>query len=201
MKIFKKRLDTQIVIAFGVMLVSFSTLFVTMYQASIMNKQNDVILKQTKANAWPCLIVEKTELGDKLSPDITKYLFSISNKGTGPAIIRGVRVKYKDTVVKSWREMFAVMQIPDSIPLWRTYSLISRSVISANESLTMIDISDNPKLAKYMINNGKDINVEIIYKSVFDELWMVERTLGNNASTYPVKVSKCTIPENEMFEN
>ncbi len=198
---FKKKIGAQLMIAFGVMIVSFSTLFVTMYQASIMNKQTEILLTQTKANAWPCLMVEKTELGGKTERRIEEYRFKLVNKGTGPAIISGVRLTYKGQVAMSWNHLFEIMQTPNSIVRSRTIGQISKGVLSANETTLMIDFTNRFEFIKWMKKNGADIKIEIYYKSVFNETWKIERLLDNTATSYPVQVDKCSIPENEMFMN
>ena len=51
----KKKIDPQLLIAIGVLIASFSALFVSIRQASIMNEQTNILLKQTKSNSWPYL--------------------------------------------------------------------------------------------------------------------------------------------------
>lgn len=198
---FKKKIGAQLIIAFGVMIVSFSTLFVTMYQASIMNKQTEILLTQTKANAWPCLMVEKTELGSEIAGRIEEYHFNLVNKGTGPAIIVGVRLTYKGQVATSWNHLFEIMQTPESIVRSRTIGQISKGVFSANETSLVVDFSDRFEFIDWMKKNGADIKIEIYYQSVFNEIWKIERRLDNTATSYPLKVDKCAIPQNEMFTN
>ena len=54
----KRKIDPQLLIAIGVMLISLSALVVSIRQSSIMNKQTEVLLQQTKSSAWPHLEVE-----------------------------------------------------------------------------------------------------------------------------------------------
>ena len=197
----KSKIDPQLTIAIGLMVVSFSTMFITMYQASIMNRQTEVLLTQTKANAWPCLLIGKTELGSGNSYQIEKYKFTLLNKGTGPAIIEGVRVSYKGQAAKNWDHLVEIMQIPDSISRSRILSQVSKGVISANDEIVMIDYSYNYELINWMKKHGDKILVEVYYKSVFDEIWRIEKQLNSNSSSYPKRVEKCLIPENEQFQN
>lgn len=197
----KWKFDIQVVIAFGVMIVSFSALFVSMYQARIMNKQTEVLLTQTKANSWPCLTIGKTELGDKKNGRIGTYYFTVQNKGTGPAIVQGVRLTFKGKVAKDWMHLHDVMQTPDSIKRYRILSPISQSIVSADELVRIIDYTNNLNMIDWMIKNGNDLLLEIYYKSVFGDIWLVKRRLNNDLSSYPVKVDKCPIKEDEQFQN
>ena len=197
---FKFKFDLQIFIALGVMLVSFSTMFVTMYQASIMNSQTSLMLKQTKASAWPCLIIGKTELGDKKLKRIATYKFILQNKGTGPAIIKGVRLTYKNKIVKNWYHLHNVMNTPDSIKRSRILSPISKTILSENESKDFIDYSGNYYMIDWMIKMGKDILIEIYYESVFGDMWKIEKYFDNSPSSYPTIVKKCNIKDSEQFE-
>ncbi len=176
-------------------------MFVAMYQASVMNRQTNILLTQTKANAWPCLIIEKNEYGGLKSQSIEQYNYVVKNKGTGPAIIDAVRVSYKGEAAQTWDDLIQLMQTPDSILNMRTISQISKVVISANDEIKIIDYSDNYELINWVMKHGDDILVEIYYKSVFDETWMVKRHFNNHASSYPEKIEKYKIPEDELFIN
>ena len=50
-----RKIDPQLIISIGIMLISLGAVYVSFRQATIMNKQTDILLQQTKANAWPSL--------------------------------------------------------------------------------------------------------------------------------------------------
>ncbi|MCT4614657.1 MAG: hypothetical protein N4A49_07270 [Marinifilaceae bacterium] len=197
----KKKIDFNIFTGIGIMLVSFSALFVSMYQASIMNKQTTLMLQQTKAGAWPCLVIGKTELGDSNTSQIKTLYYTVKNKGTGPAIIRGVKLTYKGKLVKNWTHLHKVMNTPDSIPKSRFLSPLSKSIISAKEQIKFIDFSGNYKLINWILKHKTDLKIEIYYESVFNEMWYSERNFSNKQSSYPKRVNRCEIKKEEQFEN
>ena len=182
-------------------MISILTMLITLYQTSIMNKQTQIQLTQTKANAWPCLQIGKTELGNIECNCIDKYYFSVYNKGTGTAIITGVRLQYKSKAITQWDKLKEIAHIPDSIQWSRTISPISSTVLSANEGRKIISFNGNIELIKWFIQNQDLFSLEIYYKSVFDEIFYVKKTLNNTLCSLPVKVKSCPIPTEELFKN
>ncbi|MDY8135021.1 hypothetical protein [Aquimarina sp. 2201CG5-10] len=176
MKLFKKSIDPNLLIAVGVLIASFSALFVYMRQASIMSEQTEILLKQTKANSWPHLDLSFSYNNPK-EIEYKRFSLSVVNKGIGPAIIQNVTISYNDMNIKNWNELYTELKIPDSVlQSGHAYSSVSNKVVSPNESIQFVDWSGNKELMRILRKNAGKIKVSICYKSVFDEFWKVERT-------------------------
>ncbi|MEM7381168.1 MAG: hypothetical protein AAF361_08205, partial [Bacteroidota bacterium] len=118
-----RRIDPNLVIAVGVLLASFAALFVYVRQANIMSEQTRILMEQTKANAWPHLSLELYR--GYSSDGMSSFKITVSNKGTGPAILEQTQVAFDGTEAESWQEFFEIINIPDSLPVVYSSSNIS----------------------------------------------------------------------------
>ncbi|MDH7446052.1 hypothetical protein [Aquimarina sp. 2201CG14-23] len=203
MKLFKKQIDPNLLIAIGVLIASFAALFVYMRQAAIMSEQTEILLQQTKANSWPYLDLSYSYNSSGKNDSNKKYSLSVVNKGTGPAIIQNVSISYNNKLVRNWKEFHATLNIPDSIlKIGYIKSSISNKVISPNENITFINWSGNSELVDIIRKNAGKIKVSICYKSVFNEFWNLER-IGFDGNTKKVTYSEpeTCVSNNDTFEN
>ncbi|WP_109851418.1 hypothetical protein [Aquimarina sp. AU58] len=196
----KKKFDSQMLLAIAVLIISGAALIVSMRQASIMNKQTDILLEQTKSNAWPRLSVG---FDQSWSDKTLQYLkIPIHNKGTGPAIIEGVRITYNGKVVKDWWDLFSKAKVPDSISTGISNRGIYNSVISANESFYWMQLVHDLRLRHWMYERKEKITIEICYKSVFNDYWILHKEgLNGTTSIQKLDTSKCPLPPEEMFKS
>ncbi|GAA0712893.1 hypothetical protein GCM10009430_03900 [Aquimarina litoralis] len=190
MKLFNKQVDPNLIIAVGVLIASFSALFIYMRQASIMSEQTEILLQQTKANAWPYLDLSYS-YNSSGKNDLDKiFSFALHNKGIGPAIIQDVSITYNDTLVKNWKEFHHALHINDSLlAIGYNTSSISNKVVSPNEKIRFIDWSKNTRLVDIVREKAGTIKIKVCYKSVFDEFWSVER-IGFDGITKEINYSR-----------
>ncbi|TPN86118.1 hypothetical protein [Aquimarina algicola] len=195
----KKKIDPNLLIAIGVLIASFSALFVYIKQANIMSKQTDILLEQTKANAWPRLDVGI----DRGYDNDTLYSLNIqmNNKGIGPAIIEAVRVTYKNEPAKDWWDLFVKTKLPDSIDNGIANVDVYNSVVSANENFYWLELKENPYLASWVFDKRKDIKIEVCYKSVFDDYWLLTNKELVSTTIEKLETNENPIPKSERFRN
>ncbi len=195
----KKRLDPNLIIAIGVLLASLGALVVSTRQASIMNRQTQILLNQSKSSAWPSLSIELYRgFGEGL---IQEYRITVSNRGTGPAIIERVIISYDGQSVPHWDAFMQLIELPDSISGSRDSGSLFHRVIRPNEDVPVIDLSFNPGLMQYFYKNGEKITFQICYKSVYDEYWLVQRN-GFQTNLEAINkeiVDKCPATEGVEF--
>jgi hypothetical protein len=196
----KKKFDSQMLLAIAVLIISGGALIVSMRQASIMNKQTDILLEQTKSNAWPRLSVG---LDQSKSDETLEYLkIPIHNKGTGPAIIEGVRVTYDGQITKDWSDLFNKAKVPDSISKGISNKGIYNSVISANESFYWVRLTNDPRLRLWIYERKEKITIEICYKSVFNDYWLLSKEVLNGTTLIQkLDTPECPILPDEMFKS
>ena len=168
----RKKIDINLIIAIGVLLASIGTLIVSTRQASIMNEQTEIQLEQSKSSAWPSLGIEMTRNIQK--DGLQDYFFTISNRGTGPAIVEQTSISYEGKLVASWEELYNLMNVPDSIKRHEINILLNR-VIKPNEDFMLINWAGNRPLMNHIYPNSDKISITICFKSVFGDYWQVKR--------------------------
>lgn len=199
----KIKTEPNLLIALGVLITSFASLFVCISQTSIMSKQNQILMQQTKASAWPSLSIHTWNTGN--TSGLNGFKIKLTNKGTGPAIIQKVIIKHDGKAVKNWKEFYTEIKIPQNIPHSHTISKLSNQIISANEEFELIDWSSSKKMMQYIYNHADKISIEIYYRSVFNEFWVVKREgfnsgLSGSEKNTQTKIEESTIPNAVFFE-
>lgn len=196
----KPKIDPNLIIAVGVLIASFSALFVYMRQAAIMSEQTAILMQQTKASAWPRPALSVNRAYDT-EGKVTQLSIHITNKGTGPAIIEGAMIKVGDRPVKDWQEFHEVIGVPDSVKINFSYSSIYGNIITPNEEFRLIDWSFNDPLMEYIQSKADKISISICYRSVFDEFWILEREGFKNFTKNNVNVSEnCSFSADQLFQ-
>ena len=156
-KIFKQ-LKPELLLAIIAVLISISTMFVYLYQSSLMKTQQ-------KMSVWPHLTFGPSWDHDHLALNLT-------NKGIGPAIIKKVKIVINDVQIDGIHEL--MKHIPDSLKSEFTYSsLWPGQVVMAGEVIQFFK-NTNPETIKYLLGlmeNG-NIKIEICYCSVYDDCWL-----------------------------
>ncbi len=194
------KIDPNLLIAIGVLIASFGTLIVSMKQASIMNEQTEVLLEQSKLNAWPSLSIEMHKGFQKNG--INRFSVEISNRGTGPAIIEQTIIKYNGVSFKNWTEFYELLHAPDSIRTGHGNDILYNRIISPNEDFILVNWSFNKKLARFIYERANNFSVEICYKSVYGDLWNVCRNglKSNLEKNQRKKIDACDASNEVLFE-
>lgn len=193
--------DPQMIIAICVVLVSFCALFVSLFQAKVMNEQRDLMLQQAKASVWP-----RIEFGvgksQELSGKITAYRLAMSNKGVGPALITGIKITYDSKLMKTWGDIFRELELDDSVNFMSSNSAFNDIVLQTGATTEILDLSNNIPLAQAFYDNASKIKIEILYKSIYEDLWKITvPNLRSNKKNIYEQVTGVTINEKEQFTN
>lgn len=200
----RKSISSQTIFTLLAVGVSMAALFVSMYQSAIMREQTELLIQQTKAQAWPHLDLELYRGFSWITEEgrtIDEFKITVQNKGTGPAIIEGLKISYNDTLVQNWEALFALMGVPDSIPLVLNNTRLHNRVIASNEEIRLIDFARNTELRKWVFKHSDKLNVQVCYRSVFDEYWTSERNgfQTNQEFTTKNQVEACTWDASALF--
>lgn len=199
-----KKINSQSLMAIGVLAVSFIALFVSVRQTSIMSEQTRLLVEQNKASAWPRLEIglSKSFIGNREDGfKISQFKIKINNKGTGPAIVESVRVLFDGQPANNWGEFYQLIGLPDSIPNGHSNSTIMNNVIAANEEKIMLNLTNNPALMEYIYQYADKFSMEICYKSVYDDHWISKR-LGFYSGIDEVtteRIAGCQVSAQELF--
>jgi len=129
-----------IAVGVGVLISSFTALFVYVKQTQIMKEQPRILLEQTKANSWPHLPIELWR-GDNHYGKPIIYKIIVTNKGIGPAILEKTRIPCDGVFAESWNDFYRILKVPDSIQVTHSNGNIHNRVLASNELKELIDWS------------------------------------------------------------
>ncbi|WP_091343422.1 hypothetical protein [Alkalimonas amylolytica] len=167
--------NPEMIIAGSALMVSLITAFVSIYSAFIDRAY-------ARASVWPRLEFFYNYIeGDN-------FAYEITNKGTGPALIKYVRLSYEDQPIRSWPEY---LTLSTGRTVSHTQSFIYSRVISAGETVTALYTTDF-EAAKLLVADNK-LKIELCYCSIYNECWLL------NDSIEPKTISYCQIDEHLRF--
>lgn len=155
---FLKKVKPELLMAFLAVLISFLTLFVYLYQSSLMKTQQMM-------SVWPHVTFGPTWSSDYLA-------LNLINKGVGPALVKGVKVKINEQEVEGIQNLMDY--VPDSLQSEFNYSsLFPGQVIMVGENIQLFQTS-SPKTIGYflqLLREGK-IRIEVCYCSIYEDCWV-----------------------------
>ncbi len=109
------------------------------------------------------------------------------NNGIGPAFIEEVKIHYNDSIYEGDPRAFTskVIRRQENVEFY--YSTLKKGrLLPAGEIIELIGIEDDSvnTLKLYKWFGGDKVDLEVIYKSVYDEVWSA-RGIG----TEPIKLN------------
>lgn len=124
----------------------------------------------------------------------------ITNCGLGPAEILAAKVEYESVAVKSWEELFKIMN-KDNLKLESfSASKLKDRMLVPMQLFPILTI--NGKNAHMLIDENKEkIKVTILYRSLYNDYYEVCReNLGVSSSITNKKVDNGNFNEKETFQ-
>lgn len=152
-----KKIKPELILALTAVLISFSTLFVYLYQSKLMATQQ-------KMAVWPHITFGPSWGNDYLT-------INMMNKGVGPALIGKVDIKMNNESIAGIHEIMKA--IPDSLQSPFNYSsLTAGEVVMSGEKIQLFHISHPETIAYFLalMEAGK-INIEVCYCSIYNDCW------------------------------
>jgi hypothetical protein len=154
----KWKIRSEWVVAFSAVLVSILTLFVYMYQARIM-------MEQQHASVWPYLEWTITNSAG------TELYLSVSNKGTGPAIVKNTELKLDGKIISA-RDLVKTLMGDRADSLWVFYSQVDLRVLAPGDEIRLFQVkTDNGVRLPKQPSVSKRILYTICYCSVYKDCW------------------------------
>lgn len=153
----KRKIDTGLLIGISAMVISIATLFVYIYQASIMKDQLHTAV-------WP-----------HVEWSISKYKgfsLQVTNKGIGPAIIKKSTFYVDNKEAKDLSEFFKLLLGDKKKKMAVIASYVNGRVMSAGESFRPFEVLDSTNIK--LLDSAfvkHDIRFEICYCSVYGNCW------------------------------
>lgn len=157
----KNRLDAFQSIGTALALViSIMALGVSMYEANLMREQQSAMV-------WPYLTVDKNYSGRGFS-------FEAKNNGTGPAIIKSMEVRYRDTLMADYDELLDAIKPNRKIgyDILRMGDL-NETVMKAGEEREVFNMPWNDE-TREMSKEMMYVTVKVCYCSVLGDCWVFD---------------------------
>jgi hypothetical protein len=127
----KKFWNADKIVSLSAMAIALFTLVVLLYQSHILNKQYEVTVKQQKAAVLP-FIQFLPESGEN------NFSISITNKGLGPAFIKGFYIKEKDSTFFHYNlKLLYEDNNSDTLYGFNSASILSGIVLSPGEEMVL----------------------------------------------------------------
>ncbi|WP_261373377.1 hypothetical protein [Rheinheimera sediminis] len=168
--------NPEMIIAGSALIVSLITAFVSIYSAFIDRAY-------ARASVWP-----RVEIQRSYNDSRSFFYYIVSNKGTGPAVIKHARLSFDNKAVKSWPDY---LKMRSGRTVGHVQSHIGSIVLSSGESTKPLELHDT-EVAKLLADQD-NLQIELCYCSIYDECWTVQR--DNN----PTPIAQCTIEDKERF--
>lgn len=196
-----RRIDPQMITAIALTIISVCALLVSLQQTKILAEQQRVTTEAAKAQLWPHIQLEIHQGFDEAG--IVKFELVATNSGTGPAIVEGIRFSFRDSIYTDWWDFLDEIPRGEDVNLGISNDPIGNRVIQAGESFSALVLNDNRPLMrafiKFFIEGAEQPFIEICYRSVFDDYWLMTKDLFDNYQTQ--ESEGCAIPEDEQFNS
>ncbi|RTE87433.1 MULTISPECIES: hypothetical protein [Gammaproteobacteria] len=164
--------NPEMLIALSALFIGFLTAIISIYSAAIDRQY-------ARAAVWPKLEIFRSFSAHSFS-------YSVSNRGTGPAIIKYAIVKADTQYIERWSDL-------DAFSSNVRQSHISTTTMSSGQTIKAIEYSG--ELASSGIAEvDATLSIELCYCSIYDECWLVDRTNENRP------VSQCDATIEHGFE-
>lgn len=151
------------ILSLSALLISICTLFVFLYQTSLIRKQQYL-------SVYPHL-----EMGNYYTGSLN-YTYGLRNTGIGPAIISEIRVKEKGKIVASDVAEYVSSKLEKKDSVWYSHSNLAKGMlIPEKEDIELIAATGKTYHSAeklHSILNNEDLMIEIEYKSIYEESWM-----------------------------
>ena len=132
-----------------------------------------------RASVWP-----RVELYRSFSPKDELFSYGIMNNGTGPAIIKYVKVIYNEKPIKKWSDFIAATNL--------VQSHIGTRILPSQANFSAVSIKDKAYLTE-ILKMDEQVAIELCYCSIYDECWLVDR------SNQPIEIAQCEISDEQRF--
>jgi len=158
------------------MIVAFAALFVSLVTTIIGVYSAYTDRTYARASVWPRIEIYKS-FGDNL------FSYSVTNNGTGPAVIKQVIITHKSKAIKQWKDIKELTSL--------VQSQIGNRILPSLATITPLKVEG--KNVAVMKKQNELIAIEICYCSIYEECWITDRM------NQPKEIAFCNVNEEDAF--
>ena len=170
----KTKINSDRVLSITAYVISIATLIALMYQSNLVSEQNEMMQKEQYASVMPYLT-----MGFMGSEDESRFELFLKNDGVGPAFIKEINIRYKDSLYKMPIAKFYTkilnVENKDSIKMLR-YDIGKNTVIPANKKIALLTFYTDQNKAFDLFDafGTMEATIEITYASIYDQKWKMK---------------------------
>jgi len=173
----KTKFNSDRVLSITAFVISIATLIALMYQSNLVREQNKMMQKEQYASVMPYL-----SMGFMGSEDDSSFELFLKNDGVGPAFIKEINIRYKDSlynmsIIKFYNEVLKV-ENKNNVKLLR-YDIGKNTVIPADTELPLLTFYTNQSEAMKLLGaiGTMEATIEITYASIYDQKWKMKNMM------------------------
>lgn len=180
----KKFWSTEKVVSFSAILISLFSFVALVYQTNLMRLEQQLTREAELKSKMPYLMIANKNYGGP------NYAIALFNKGLGPAIIDSFSIIVEDSVYQMDLATYFLEVVPEIADIDRLYysNLLPGQLLPAGEEMELVGINNAQEATNELlrvIEKGPDINYRLIYRSVYDERWLL-----TSEEFFPVKLEE-----------
>jgi hypothetical protein len=178
----RRLIEPDMLVALSAMVVGACALMVSIVEVRIMREEQ-------RANAWP-RVEAFVNTGDT-------YVMRLTNKGFGPAMIRGLVVTVDGEPVRDWGQLSQLV-LGDTVNY--TQAKITDTVLAPQDQLEIFKPTAADGVPVRISQAGGRIGLELCYCSVYEDCWWLRRpSFATGGRWTHEEVKECRIPEERRF--
>jgi hypothetical protein len=172
----RRKISWDAVAAIIAALVGFLALLVAAYTAHIQRYTADIQREQVRAQVWPYLIPGNNDLTQSLV---------VTNKGSGPAIVRSVQVWIDGKPQTDWNHVLGTLGLP---PRDFVQTSLNHGVLSPGEEMKVILLPDKDRWQHFHSAALNRLAMDICFCSALGECWMSSNKNLIGPATMPLQL-------------
>lgn len=160
------RISTDRLLAISAVLLSMAALVVSVFQTKILRDQQ-------RAAVWPHLQLETSMLDGN-------FAMLLSNNGVGPALIREVKIRYRNKPYETMVEVFngnvrASRQLDTAIFGFYYASVVPGDVLASDKEINLFNVVNSERAAEIVAQEFGDslLHISIRYADVYGQEWVL----------------------------
>jgi len=161
--------NPEMIVALSALLIGLVTAFTSIYSAYVDRAYS-------RAAVWPRLEILR-------SFNLDSFSYSVTNNGTGPALIKHAKIKYGSKYIERWSDVKKITGIKQSH--------IGNRTLSPQNTITPLSYKGED--AEMFLTADESIGIELCYCSIYDECWVIDRR------NHPVLIESCIVNDEQAF--
>lgn len=169
-----RKVDRSLLVALVAVAISLIGTLVSVYEAQVLREQQDLLVEQKSAAAWP--FMKCTPLVNYENDTLAILMYQVGNKGIGPAILGDVRYLFDGKDYESYSIADGIAEKYDSLVfVMGTQNMqIDSSVFQPSEAMNVFTVRLKAKKPEntWVFNKiANELSVQFCYCSVYGDCW------------------------------